>query len=151
MTSSSTSDLTPIEAAGGLVLRRTERGTEVLMIHRRGVWDLPKGKPDRHETPAECARREVREETGAENLEIVRGAGMTLHTYEESGLRILKTTWWFIMTTSSTKFVPQATEQIERVDWVPWSEAREIVGYQNLRRHMEAIEPMIEGRDREVA
>ena len=42
-----------IEAAGGYVVRRTKKGNlKVLVIFRRGVWDLPKGKLDRGETPA---------------------------------------------------------------------------------------------------
>src|SRR5665213_1803978 len=50
-----------IEAAGGLVLN--EKG-KVLMIHRLGVWDLPKGKLDKGETPRKAAIREIEEESG---------------------------------------------------------------------------------------
>lgn len=146
-----TYDLTPIEAAGGYVIRSTPSGPEVLMILRRGVWDLPKGKPHGTETPSECALREVTEETGARGLRIVRGAGMTLHTYEEQGLHMLKTTWWFLMTTTSHRFEPQLEERIERVEWVSWDRALEIVGYENLRRHMRMIDGLIRNGDDEVA
>jgi 8-oxo-dGTP diphosphatase len=56
-----------IEAAGGLVLRWAMRErAEVLLVHRPGRddWTFPKGKRRRSETAAECALREVREETG---------------------------------------------------------------------------------------
>ncbi|MFM8758223.1 MAG: NUDIX domain-containing protein, partial [Methylophilaceae bacterium] len=43
-------------AAGGLV--ENELG-QVLMIFRRGKWDLPKGKLDPNESIDECALREV--------------------------------------------------------------------------------------------
>ncbi|MEO0560139.1 MAG: hypothetical protein AAF170_18375, partial [Bacteroidota bacterium] len=39
-----------VAAGGGDVVRRTEEGLDQLMIHRRRVWDLPKGKLDPGET-----------------------------------------------------------------------------------------------------
>jgi 8-oxo-dGTP pyrophosphatase MutT (NUDIX family) len=45
-----------IIAAGGLVLNEDK---EILMIFRRGFWDLPKGKLDPDETIEHCALREV--------------------------------------------------------------------------------------------
>jgi 8-oxo-dGTP pyrophosphatase MutT (NUDIX family) len=55
-----------VQAAGGLVLRRSETGPLVLVVHRPRYddWSLPKGKLDPGETLEQCARREVFEETG---------------------------------------------------------------------------------------
>jgi 8-oxo-dGTP pyrophosphatase MutT (NUDIX family) len=50
-----------IKAGGGIVVNEQN---EVLLIYRRGKWDLPKGKLDDGETIEECALREVKEETG---------------------------------------------------------------------------------------
>ena len=66
-----------IKAGGGLVLN--EKG-ELLMIYRRGKWDLPKGKLDEGETIEECAVREVMEETGVVNVE--RGELITIGHHE---------------------------------------------------------------------
>ncbi len=43
-----------VPAAGGVVVRSAE-APEVLLIHRRGHWDLPKGKCDPGESPEACA------------------------------------------------------------------------------------------------
>ena len=137
--SSSVNDPVVVEAAGGLVVRPGDSEIEVLMILRRGVWDLPKGKLDPGETPAGCAIREVEEETGAEDLDIVQGAGMTLHRYSEAGLPIIKTTWWFFMTTTSEIFIPEEREQIAEVRWMTWSSAAAAAGYPNLKRHLEDL------------
>jgi 8-oxo-dGTP pyrophosphatase MutT (NUDIX family) len=51
-----------IEAAGGMVLNTQG---DVLMIYRRGFWDLPKGKIDPGESTETCAIREVQEEDKA--------------------------------------------------------------------------------------
>lgn len=50
------------------------RDGQVLMMHRRkepnlGQWTAPGGKIELHESPAECAVRELREETGLVALE----------------------------------------------------------------------------------
>ena len=60
-----TKDKVIIEAAGGLVFNEKN---ELLMIFRRGFWDLPKGKVDEGETLEQCAVREVQEETGLQNI-----------------------------------------------------------------------------------
>jgi hypothetical protein len=49
-----------IEAAGGMVLNG--KG-ELLMMFRRGKWDMPKGKLDEGETIKECAQGRNRTHT----------------------------------------------------------------------------------------
>ncbi len=85
---------TIVEAAGGLVFN--DRG-EFLVINRRGVWDLPKGKLEKGEGYQEAALREVEEETGLGGLETVQPLLSTYHTYPLEGERILKKTRWFEM------------------------------------------------------
>jgi len=67
-----------IKAGGGIV---TNELGELLMIFRRGKWDLPKGKLDAGETIEECALREVNEETGVQNLELGKLIAITQHEY----------------------------------------------------------------------
>ena len=56
-----------IKAGGGLVMNA--KG-EVLLIFRRGSWDLPKGKKEKGEKRKQTALREVQEETGIQNLSL---------------------------------------------------------------------------------
>ena len=53
-----------VNAAGGLVVRRTEDGPVFLFIRRNGLWDLPKGHQEAGEDIRTTALREVCEETG---------------------------------------------------------------------------------------
>lgn len=104
------------EAAGGLV--KNEMG-EYLIIYRKGRWDLPKGKIDYDENPADAALREVKEECGVENLELGSLILTSFHTYTEKNKDILKKTHWYMMKSSGEdKLIPQLEEGIEKVEWM---------------------------------
>ena len=107
---------TLVKAAGGFVLNENN---EVLMMFRRGKWDLPKGKMDKKETFEECAIRETEEETGLKNIKLLSPLITTYHTFHEGSKYILKETKWFTMKVSGEqKLIPQATEQITKLEWV---------------------------------
>ena len=107
---------TVIQAAGGLV---TNKKNEILMIFRRGKWDLPKGKLDKGETLEQCAVREVEEETGLKKIALKKTLLTTYHTYHESGKFILKESHWYTMTISDEQsLIPQAEEDIAEAKWV---------------------------------
>jgi 8-oxo-dGTP pyrophosphatase MutT (NUDIX family) len=105
-----------IEAAGGIVQKNKK---ELLFIYRLNKWDLPKGKVEANEAIADCAVREVEEETGVTHLTIEQKIGETYHTYNAYGKHFLKTTHWYYMTCSSKqKLVPQTEENIDQIKWV---------------------------------
>jgi hypothetical protein len=83
-----------IEAGGGLVFNK--KG-DFLVIFRNGVWDLPKGKLEKGEDFQTAALREVTEETGLKELQLVDPLMSTYHTYSLKGKRVLKKTRWFEM------------------------------------------------------
>ncbi|MCS6930226.1 MAG: NUDIX domain-containing protein [Saprospiraceae bacterium] len=123
---------TLVEAAGGLV---TNAKGQLLVLFRRGRWDLPKGKIDPGETPEQAALREVREETGLTHLELGPFVGYTWHIYRQGSERFLKRTAWYRMHTSTTHTTPQIEEDIEAIRWVnpeKWLEEEQNI-YPNLR------------------
>lgn len=126
-----------LTAAGGVVFRNgnlDEGLPEVLMIFRKGVWDLPKGKLEQGESIRECAAREVSEEVGCSLPVIQVSLNETYHEYREGGKEIGKTTHWFAMNLENPQqeLQPQIEEEIQKVIWVPLNEATEQVGYRNL-------------------
>lgn len=104
-----------LEAAGGLVFNPQN---ELLVIYRRGSWDLPKGKIDPGESKEEAAVREVQEETGLQQVELGNYWCLTRHTYKDKkGRRVLKLTHWFEMSTPEQQLTPQTEEDIEVAEW----------------------------------
>jgi 8-oxo-dGTP pyrophosphatase MutT (NUDIX family) len=122
-----------LQSCGGVLYRIESGNVQVLVIFRRGFWDLPKGKREDGESIAMCAVREVSEEVGIPIAMIVSDLGTTTHTYSFEGIQYHKETFWFSMITRSTEFSPQQEEDIELVQWMNLDEAIKRVGFQNLK------------------
>jgi 8-oxo-dGTP pyrophosphatase MutT (NUDIX family) len=122
-----------IKAGGGLVKNEND---EILMIFRRGKWDLPKGKLDEGETLEECAKREVEEETGLHQLTLIKPLLITYHTYHLFGKHNLKETHWYLMKAGGNeKLIPQTEEEISEIVWVK---------KENLENYLDNTFPTIE-------
>ena len=124
--------LSLVVAAGGFVKNEKD---ELLLIFRRGKWDLPKGKLDKGETLEACAVREVEEETGLENVELISPLTTTYHSFHEGTRLILKETHWFVMKAKGEQnLIPQTEEDIDEIRWVTAS---------NIRTYLEKAYPLV--------
>lgn len=120
-----------IEAAGGVV----DKEDKILLIYRKGFWDIPKGKIDKGEKKRECARREVEEETGVK-VSVGDKIGTTWHTYVTNRKYILKKTHWYVMKClDDTNMGPQVEEEIDEVRWMSLTELRAALygSYRSIR------------------
>ena len=99
-------------AAGGIVVV----DGQFVSIVRHGSPDLPKGHIEKGETPEAAALREVEEETGIANLQIVKALPSTWHCYLEHDQWTLKRTYWYLMSTTDTvQPKPQTEEGITEI------------------------------------
>ncbi|MGK7371287.1 MAG: NUDIX hydrolase [Candidatus Halalkalibacterium sp. M3_1C_030] len=125
-----------VTAAGGVLFRvaNEKKDPEILLMFRRGVWDLPKGKLEPGESISECARREVSEEVGSSMPDIHEKLSNTYHEYDEDNELIGKTTHWYVMELGNSyeQLEPEKREGIEQLEWLPSEEAKQRVGYENL-------------------
>lgn len=111
-----TKHFTFIRAAGGIVQNEKK---ELLFIFRKGKWDLPKGKMNTKESAELCAKREITEETGVDNLTMKNKVGETFHSYSEYGKRFLKqTNWFYIICKGKQNLKAQTEEDITEVKWI---------------------------------
>lgn len=102
-----------LNAAGGIVQKKGK----ILLIHRLGRWDLPKGKLEEEESFLEAAQREVEEECNVKT-KIEAELVDTWHHYELKGKQILKKTAWYQMIcTDDSQMKPQTEEDIQEIRW----------------------------------
>lgn len=126
-----------IKAGGGIV---TNSKGKILMMKRRGKWDIPKGKKEKGENIAVCALREVEEETGVKKLFLERFRTKTYHIFKQDGEYFLKETFWYDMTTKyKGELKAQTEEDIEKVAWKTEEEVRDLLkkSYKNIQKIFE--------------
>ncbi len=110
-----------VEAAGGMV-KNPEGG--YLFIKRFGIWDLPKGKLEKNESPKTAAIREVEEETGINNVSIVKLLTNSWHIYPWKETTVLKNTFWYLMESDfKGNLTPQLKEDITDAQWLSAKQA----------------------------
>ena len=119
----STIDLPVIESAGGLVCNRSNH---ILLMFKRGKWDMPKGRIEDRLCPEVSALREVEEETGLKaNRLAIRGKLVsTYHTTSHQKKDYLKKTHWYLMDYDGNDddTGPQVAEGIIECRWVHLSD-----------------------------
>ncbi len=124
---------TLIQAAGGLVFNKEN---QLLTIKRNGLWDLPKGKIEKHEDQRAAALREVMEETGINMINISDKIGESYHAYFEDDVLLLKETHWYTMNSSGkANLKPQVEEGISEVKFehLDWFKSAEFQSYNSVR------------------
>ena len=99
-------------AAGGIVVK----DGKIVSIVRNGIPDLPKGHIEKDESPENAALREVTEETGIGNLQIVKALSSSWHCYQVGEEWRLKRTYWYLMESGEAiQPKPQTEEGITEI------------------------------------
>lgn len=134
-----------VPAGGGVVLNEEN---ELLMIFRRGRWDLPKGKLEKDEAISSAAVREVMEETGLTEVSLRSELCQTRHFYRtRKDKRAIKLSYWFVMDTKERHLVPQEEEDIEMAKWMNAVDLKDIHRINTFPNIIDVIELYLASED----
>lgn len=125
-----------VDDAGGILLNK-QTGDIALIKMPHGVWGFPKGKIDKNENPLEAAKREIREETGVRELELVK----KLPTYQRpnsSDPQELITMQMYLFKTE-TKELKQQERDVCDTKWVKKEEVKNILTLPKDKEYFENI------------
>ncbi|MCX8063749.1 MAG: NUDIX domain-containing protein [Candidatus Hydrogenedentes bacterium] len=139
-------NLKKILVAGGVVIDDARR---VLLIERDVLRDgklvhevrLPKGHLNRGESHIDCAKREVGEETGYWDVEIIADLGFDVSEFDFKGQHIVRIEHYYLMKTDADRRgEPQPCgeeESIFKPVWVDLNVAKDSLTYPSEKHFVE--------------
>ncbi len=109
-------------SAGGIVLRRSTKGIEVLVTQHSGHkgWEFPKGHLEVDESSQQAALREVEEEAGVV-AKVLEKVDKIEYFYYEDKQKVLKTVVYFLMEYVGEVKATTAFEVMDKA-WLPLDE-----------------------------
>ncbi len=118
-------------SAGGVLVR----ANEVLLISTRNGtrWQLPKGRLEGSETPAQAAAREVEEETGVLGHVLDPLDTIDFIYQRRSGRTVHKRIDLFLLGYRSGSECDFDPNEVTEARWFPWQDALEALTYDNER------------------
>jgi len=126
-------------SSGGVVFRRADGAPRILLIRDPYEnWGLPKGHIEAEETPEQAALREIAEETGLSELEIVAPLPMIDWYFRDGGRVVHKYCHFFLVESRRGELVPQHDEGIRACVWRSYRGALRTVSYENAREVLRA-------------
>ncbi|MFH1841197.1 MAG: bis(5'-nucleosyl)-tetraphosphatase [Candidatus Nealsonbacteria bacterium] len=129
----------PFEKSAGAVIFRKDNGIKYLLLHyptgsrtKKDFWDFPKGHIEKGEKELETARREVREETGLEDIKFIEGFKEWIkYFFKDKGKNIFKIVTFYLAETKREK-VKISFEHIG-YKWLSYKKASEELTFKNAK------------------
>lgn len=133
-------------SAGGIVARSGEEGSEVLLIKDSyGRWTWPKGKIEKGETPEQAAIREIGEETGLKDIELVCKIGDVKYFYRLKAELIFKKVYVYLFKQTGRETLRILHKEIQDGVWLTPLEALRRIEYRGAEKFLKkAIKKFLE-------
>ncbi|HEX4773991.1 MAG TPA: NUDIX domain-containing protein [Candidatus Saccharimonadales bacterium] len=121
--------------SGGVVFRKHPNTGELqilLMQDAKNRWTIPKGHVEPGEEPGATAEREIREETGLQDMEVLVWLGKVQFRYRRGHTLVLMSMHiWLVEGKGNTdKLHPE--DWLNDIKWLPASEAVDKIAYDDI-------------------
>lgn len=122
--------------AGGVVFRHAKNDKnklEILLIQdSKGRWTIPKGHIEEGESARETAEREIREETGLQEMKVGSWLGKINFRYRRGSSLVLMTTEIFLVKAAGDTDKLQPEKWMTSLAWMPANEALDKIEYEDI-------------------
>ena len=125
--------------SGGIIFRLTKdkKDIEILLIQdSKGRWTIPKGHIEPGETAKMTARREIEEETGLKNVNILTWLGKIHFKYRRADKLVLMTTQIYLVEAMDTHETPIGEKWMKGIQWFPFADALDLIEYDDIEKLM---------------
>jgi 8-oxo-dGTP pyrophosphatase MutT (NUDIX family) len=138
-----------LETSAGGVVYRVHDGEPLFLLIRDSYanWGFPKGHLETDEAPDVAALREVREETGLEDVTMDGAIDTIDWFFRFRGRLVHKVCHFYLMRSDASETTPQRAEGITACRWAPFDEAAKLVSYANARDVLARAHAMVRGED----
>lgn len=121
-------------SSGGIVIKWAGKVPEVLLIKDSyGRWTWPKGKIDKNEASKDAAIREIGEEVGLKDIELIDKIGKTQYFYRLKGRLIFKTVDLYLFRLRGEENLKVLHKEIQDARWFSPEEALSKIEYKGAK------------------
>ena len=124
--------------AGGIVFRRNkDNGIEILLIQdAKDRWTIPKGHIEEGETAQQTAKREIGEEAGLKQVDVLGWLGKIHFRYRRVDKLVLMTTQIYLVRAMGDTNDIQKEEWMNGIQWFKFHDALDAIEYEDIGKLM---------------
>jgi ADP-ribose pyrophosphatase YjhB (NUDIX family) len=128
--------------SGGIIFRHStkseKRGElEILLIKdAKNRWTIPKGHVEEGEEPQDTAAREIREETGLQEMEVYNWLGKVNFRYRRNHTLVLMTMHIYLVKGLGNTDRLHPEDWLSDIQWLPATQAVDSIAYEDIGKLM---------------